>query len=165
MLFVCLCVYLCIYVPVSVLSNAWSNLYETWSVYPDIWAHLNGVLHKSLPLVCVSVCASLLWFLGKGSALYIPPFIARQLVGKHVPAAMNTHSSRRIVRRVCMLVCLYIPLPLLGNTSIKTFPRQRIIVGGVVFRAVLVVSKKVGEFLVNIMSDSLFRTRDLLISG
>jgi hypothetical protein len=43
-------------------------------------------------------------------------------------------------------VCLFIPLKLLGNNSIKTFPRQRIIVGGVVFCAVCVLSKKNGIF-------------------
>jgi hypothetical protein len=42
-------------------------LYETWYVYHDTSAHLNGVLHKSLPSVCVSVCVSLLSLLGKSS--------------------------------------------------------------------------------------------------
>jgi hypothetical protein len=32
------------------LLNASSSLYETWYVYRDNWAHLNGVLHKSLPV-------------------------------------------------------------------------------------------------------------------
>jgi hypothetical protein len=27
-------------------------------VYHGIWAHLNGVLHKSLSSVCVSICVS-----------------------------------------------------------------------------------------------------------
>jgi hypothetical protein len=36
------------------------------------------------------------------------------------------------------------PLSLLGNNSVKTFPRQRRIAGGVVFYAVRVVSRKVG---------------------
>jgi hypothetical protein len=34
------------------------------------------------------------------------------------------------------------PLSLLGNSLVKTFPRQRRIVGGVVFYAVHVVSKE-----------------------
>jgi hypothetical protein len=31
------------------LWNARTNLYETWYVYHDNWAHLSGILHKSLP--------------------------------------------------------------------------------------------------------------------
>jgi hypothetical protein len=46
----------CLYVhvfPSSQLSHAWASLYETWYVYYGTWAHLNGVLHKSLPSVCL----------------------------------------------------------------------------------------------------------------
>jgi hypothetical protein len=43
------------------------------------WVHLNGVLHKSLPSVCVFVCS--------------PPIVARQRVGKDVTAATNTHPT------------------------------------------------------------------------
>jgi hypothetical protein len=35
-----------------------SSLYETLYVYHVIWSHLNGVLQKSLPSVCASVCVS-----------------------------------------------------------------------------------------------------------
>jgi hypothetical protein len=38
--------------------NGWTNLYETWYVYHGTWAHLNGILHKSIPSVCVSLCVS-----------------------------------------------------------------------------------------------------------
>jgi hypothetical protein len=51
------------YVPLyspSSTSECLNSLYETWYVCRDTWAHLNGVLHKSLPPVCVSVCVSLL---------------------------------------------------------------------------------------------------------
>jgi hypothetical protein len=41
------------------LLNAWTNRYETLYVYHGTWAHLNSVVHKSLPSVCVSVCVSL----------------------------------------------------------------------------------------------------------
>jgi hypothetical protein len=34
--------------------------------------HLNGVLHKSLPYVCVAVCVALLSLLGKGPVKCIP---------------------------------------------------------------------------------------------
>jgi hypothetical protein len=41
-----------------VSMNSWTNPHETWYVFHGTWAHLNGVLHKSLPSVCVSVRAS-----------------------------------------------------------------------------------------------------------
>jgi hypothetical protein len=72
--------------------------------YHGAWAHLIGVLHKSLPSVSVSVL--LLSLLGKSSIKCIPPFIARQRLSKHIPIAMNTHNNKRIVGRVCLWVCL-----------------------------------------------------------
>jgi hypothetical protein len=72
----------------------------------------------------------------------IPLIVSRQWLGKQVPAARNTRNSRRIVGRVCLWICLYIPLSLLGNNSVKSFPRKWIIVGGVVFYAVRVVSEE-----------------------
>jgi hypothetical protein len=57
--------------------NSWTNLYET---YHGIWAHLNGVLHKSLPS---SLCV----------CMYILPIVARQRMGKNVTAATNTHTT------------------------------------------------------------------------
>jgi hypothetical protein len=89
----------------------------------------------------VSVCVSLLSLLGKGSVKCISPFIARQRLGKHVPAATNTRDSRRL-GRVCLWVCLCIPVSFLDNSSVKTFLLQRRIVGGVVFYAARVVSKE-----------------------
>jgi hypothetical protein len=64
--------------------------------------------------------------------VYPPPFIAKQRLGKHVPAPTNTRNNRRIFG----CVCLCLPLSLLGHNSIKTFPRHRKIVGGVVFYAI-----------------------------
>jgi hypothetical protein len=115
---------------------------KTWCVHHGTWAHLRGVLHKSLQSICVSIYASLQSLLGKGSVKYIPPFFARQRIGKYVPAKMNTRNNRRIVGHVCLWVCLCILPSLLGNSSAYTFPRQRIIVGGVVFKPVRVVSKE-----------------------
>jgi hypothetical protein len=47
-----------------------------------------------------------------GLCLYcIPPIVARQRCGKHVPVARNTWNSKIFVR--CVYLC--IPLPLLGN--------------------------------------------------
>jgi hypothetical protein len=106
------------------------------------WTHLNGVLYKFRPSVCVPVCVPLLSFIGKGSAKYIPHFGARQRLGKHVPAATNMRNNNRIVGRACLWVCLRIPLSLLGNNSVNTFPLLRRIVGGVVFYAVRVETKE-----------------------
>jgi hypothetical protein len=50
--------------PLQQLLNNWTNLYETWYVYYTNWIHLNGVLHKSLPSVCVSICLPCLSLLG-----------------------------------------------------------------------------------------------------
>jgi hypothetical protein len=82
-----------------------------------------------------------------------PSIVARQRLGRHVPAATNTHNNRiiartvvfytvRVVSKESLWVCLCIPLSLLDNGSINTFPRQRKIVGGVIFYAVRVVSKE-----------------------
>jgi hypothetical protein len=49
----------------------------------------------------VSVCVYLLSLLGKGSVKCIPPFVARQRLGKNVTAATNTH-NRRIVGRIVL---------------------------------------------------------------
>jgi hypothetical protein len=87
--------------------NAWINLHEIWYVYSGTWAHINRVLHKSFPSVCVSVCES-------------PHIVTRQRLGKCVPAVRNTRNNRRIVRRVVfytvhvvstesLWVCLCIP--------------------------------------------------------
>jgi hypothetical protein len=45
-------------------------------VYHGTGAHLSGVLHKSLPSVCVCMCIPLS-LLGNGSVKCIPPFIVR----------------------------------------------------------------------------------------
>jgi hypothetical protein len=84
-----------------------------------------------------SVCISLLSLLGNGSVNCIHPFIASQRLGKHVPAAKIEELLDACVGRGCRCI----PLSLLGNNSVKTFPRQRT-VGGVVFSAVHVVSKE-----------------------
>jgi hypothetical protein len=70
----------CLFIPP--IKNAWSSVYESWYVYHGTWPHLNGVLHKSLPSVCVSV---------------YPHIVARHRLGKDVPAASNKRNSRIIV--------------------------------------------------------------------
>jgi hypothetical protein len=79
--------------------NAWTNLYETRHVYHATWARLNGVLHKSLPSVCVSVFVSPITLLGNNT-VKTSPFFAKQRLGKNVTASTNTRNSNRIVRRV-----------------------------------------------------------------
>jgi hypothetical protein len=57
----CACAFVCMCVSVYPhywLLKAWTNLYETWYVYHGSWAHLNGLIKKSLPSVFVSVCVS-----------------------------------------------------------------------------------------------------------
>jgi hypothetical protein len=62
--------------------------------------------------------------------------------GEHFPAATNTWHNRRNVGRVIFYAVrvlanetlwIGVPLSLQGNNEAKTFPRQRWIVGGVIF--------------------------------
>jgi hypothetical protein len=62
-----------------------------------------------------------------------------------------TRNNRRLVGRVCPWVCLCILLLLLSNNSVKTFPRQRRIVGGVVFYSARVVSKESGRLVLPVL--------------
>jgi hypothetical protein len=94
----------------------------------------------------------------------IPPIVERQRLGKHVPAAKNIRNNGRNVGRVCLWVCLCIPLSLLGNNSVKTFPRQRRIVRGVVFYTIHVVSKELlVVFTIVIIIDVRVCNRDIKI--
>jgi hypothetical protein len=107
---------------------------------------------------CVSVCVFRLSLQSNGSVKCIPPFGARQRLGKHVPAQRIHTTIEELLdasfsvlsvsyqRRVCGSVFVS-PLSLLGNNSVKTFPRQRRIVGGVVFCAVRIVAKESGRFI------------------
>jgi hypothetical protein len=156
MLSVCLCVCESAHINFLMFEPVFMKL-DTY--YHGYWAHLNDVLRKSLPSVCVSVRVSFLSLLGDDSVKCIPPFGIRQRLGKHVPPATNTRNDRRIIGRVIfyaipilskesLWVCLCIPLSLLGKNSVRTFPRQRRIVGGVVFYAACVVSKKSRQFVI-----------------
>jgi hypothetical protein len=88
------------------------------------------------------VCLYVLSLLGKGLVKCIPPSIARQRHGKHVPAEKKTHNDESIVGRVCLWVCRFISLSLLGNSSVKTSPRQQRIFGGLTLYALLVLTKE-----------------------
>jgi hypothetical protein len=81
----------------------------------------------------------------------VSPIIAWQRLGRHVPAATNTHNRRFVGGVVFLMVCiisnkcqwvsLCIPLSLLGNGALNMIQRQRGIVGGVTFYVVCVVLK------------------------
>jgi hypothetical protein len=149
-----------LYVCVSSLSTVECLNQSLWNlvcinIYHGNWAHLNW--NHSDQSVCVYVCVSLLSLQCNGSVKCIPLFGARRRLGKHVPAAMNARNNRRINGRVIfyairvlwkesLWVCLCIPLSLLNNNYVRTFLRQRIIVGEVVFFGIRVVSKKVGDY-------------------
>jgi hypothetical protein len=126
---------LCVCVSPYQLLNAWTYLPETWYVYYGNWSHLNGVLHKSLPSICMYACVSLMSLQGNGSVNCISPFGAKQRLGKHVPTATNTRNDKRIVRRFIfytvrvltkesLWVFLCIPLSSLGKDSVKKFPKN-----------------------------------------
>jgi hypothetical protein len=74
-------------------SECLNNLFEIWYLHHGTWPQLKGVLHKSFPSVCVYKLT-----------------VAR--LGRHVPAAMNTHNRTTVggavsyQRRVCGPVCL-----------------------------------------------------------
>jgi hypothetical protein len=63
---------------------SWTNIYETCYVYHGIWAHLNGMLKNP----------------SHQSVYLYPTIVARQQLGKHVPASTNARNNIRIVRRV-----------------------------------------------------------------
>jgi hypothetical protein len=104
---------------------------------PILTAYFINPSHQS-----VSVCVSLLSLLGNFSGNCILAFIATQRLGKQAPATENKCNNRRIGGRVYLWVCLCIPQSLLGNSSTKTFPRQRRIVEGVVFYVIQVVTEE-----------------------
>jgi hypothetical protein len=121
------------------LLNAWTKLYETRYVYHGTWAHINGVLHKCLLSVCVSVCVSRLSLLRNGSVKTFP----WQRVHARIEEFLETFYIRSVsYQRESLRVCLCIPPSLLGNGSVNTFSQKRRFVGGVVLYAVRVVWKE-----------------------
>jgi hypothetical protein len=81
-------------------------------------------------------------------SLCVFPIVARQRLGEYFPRGneelLEASSS---IQSVCisessLWVCHSISLSLLNNNSLNTCPRQRTAVVGVVFYAVLVVSKE-----------------------
>jgi hypothetical protein len=111
---------------------------------------------------CLKQCLRNLYLINS----IIPCIVARQRLGKHVPAATVTRNNRRIVGHVSyavlvvseenLWVCLCIPLVVARYWSVNTFPRQRRVVGGVVFYAVL-VSKESGNTSHNLYCSVIFK--------
>jgi hypothetical protein len=120
--------------PTYQLLNVWTNPYETWYVYHATWAHINGVLHKSLSWVCMSVCLSLPPLLGSGSVKTFP----QQRIYATVEELLDASFSMRS----CPIEGEAIHLSFLRNNLVKTFQWQERIVGGIVFYVVHVVSKE-----------------------
>jgi hypothetical protein len=116
-----------------------NHFYETWYVYHGNWTNLNGVLEKPLPPVSVSVCVAHLSLLGNGS---VNTFQWQQIQATIEELLDVSFSMRSVLSKESLWVCLCIPLPLLGNNSVKTFQRKRWIVGGVVLYALRVVTKE-----------------------
>jgi hypothetical protein len=81
------------------LLNALTNLYETWYVYHNTWAHFSGVLPKSLPSICVTVWISLLSLLGNGSVNTFPPQRIQATIGQFLGSPHNSDS--KTVGRTC----------------------------------------------------------------
>jgi hypothetical protein len=87
----------------------------------------------------------------KSVCLYV--YVARQMLCKkcHCSNEYTCNNKRivgrdvfyaaRVISKENLWVCLCIPLSLLGNNSVKTFPWQQRIVGCIAFSAVRVVSK------------------------
>jgi hypothetical protein len=105
---------------------------------------------SSIPPFRPYECVCLVSLLGKGLVKCIPTFGARQRLCK--PRTMTTDTCNNTIiderfnscaiRVLWKRVCGSMSLSLLGNNSVKTFPRQRRIAGGVVFTTDLVVRKE-----------------------
>jgi hypothetical protein len=80
----------------------------------------------------------------QSACLYMYPPYHCQATARYTRSRDNekTWNDRRIGGSVYLWVCLWSSLPLLGNNSVKRFPRQDRIVGGVVLCAASVVSKQ-----------------------
>jgi hypothetical protein len=84
---------LCVCLSPYKLLNAWTNMYEIWYVYHEIWTHLNVVFHKSLRSVCVSVFVFPLLLLGNDSVYTLP----RQRIHETIDELLNASFSVRSV--------------------------------------------------------------------
>jgi hypothetical protein len=79
-----LSVCLCLRIPLTHFWTLEPIFMKLCYVYHVIWANLNGVLHKSLSSISVSVCVS-------------PRIVARQWLGRHVPVVTNTSKNGKLL--------------------------------------------------------------------
>jgi hypothetical protein len=110
---------------------------RTWYVYHGTWAHLNGILDKYLPSICLSVNVSPLSLLGNGSVNTFPSARKkpnnRNIIGRMVFCVV------RVVSKEILWISLCIPFSLLNNGLVTILSQQRKSVGSVVFYAVCFV--------------------------
>jgi hypothetical protein len=83
------------------------------------------------------------------SVCVLDSIVATQRLGEKHPRCNEYTQQKNWTSFLCgpcrlkaELVNVCIPLPFLGNGSVNTFPKQRRIVGGIVFNAVCAVSEK-----------------------
>jgi hypothetical protein len=122
------------YIPLSVLGNGWVKTFPQQGIHAKIEESLDAPFFMRSCLI-------------KGELVGL--CILLSLLGKNwvdVRAVTKNCWRRRFLCGSCLIkrefVGLYIRLSLLGKNSVKTFARQRRIVGGVVFCAVRVMSKE-----------------------
>jgi hypothetical protein len=111
-----------------------------WKLYVRIscnWAHLNGLIYKSFPSVCVSVYGFPLSLRGNGLVFTFP---RKRIHGTKKVVRLVHMRPMSHNRKVCGPVC--VPLPFRNSVSANTFPRQWRIVRGFVFYAVHFVWKE-----------------------
>jgi hypothetical protein len=83
----------------------WISNPVTFYVYYGTWAHLNGLLPKSPPLVCVSLCVSLISSLGNSSV----NAFQEQRIHATIDYMLDTSFSMRSVsyqRGACVSICV-----------------------------------------------------------
>jgi hypothetical protein len=79
----------CLAVCVSRLINFWMSNQALWNLVYISW-HLSQSRRRTSLNPAISLCV----------CTFINPIVARQQLGKHVPAAVDTGNNRRIVRGV-----------------------------------------------------------------
>jgi hypothetical protein len=102
---------------------------------------------ESYSFMSVSVCLSLLSLLGNG---WVKTF-ARQRIHATIEELLDASFSVRSVSYQKRVFGSVYPLTLLGNNSVKIYPRRRRLVLGVVFCALRLLSKKSRLFFTELL--------------
>jgi hypothetical protein len=95
-------------------QSLWNLVCISWQLSPS------QRRTSKIPFINQCVCVTLLLLQSYGSVKCIPDFGARERLGKHVPAAMNTRKNRRIVGRVIFMRSISYPGSLSG--FLRVFP-------------------------------------------